>query len=94
MNTKKTPTVIGKNLETALAARGLSQAEFARQLGVQRATVNHWISGLAFPSLEYIIAVADELGCSIDDLFIPDAFSGRRRRKLWDNERTTGTFAQ
>lgn len=48
---------------------GITQSELARRLGVGRATVSQWVCGGAYPSTVLLPALAEALGCSIDDLF-------------------------
>lgn len=48
---------------------GLTQAELASLLGVSRSAVGNWEAGLASPPLSRIIALAEALHISIEDLF-------------------------
>lgn len=52
---------------------GMSQAQLADALGVQRATVGMWETGKSWPSAALLPQMADLLLCSVDDLYhVPD----------------------
>lgn len=54
-------------------AVGLTQAQLAEALGVERATVTMWELGNSWPSARVLPPLADLLVCSIDELyFAPD----------------------
>lgn len=48
---------------------GLTQAQLAEVLGVERATVTMWETGVNWPSARVLPLIADLLLCSIDDLY-------------------------
>ncbi len=48
---------------------GLSIAELARQMGVDRAAAFRWEIGTAMPRADKIPKLASLLGCTIDELF-------------------------
>ena len=48
--------------------RRLTQAELASRAGVNRAMVWNWEHGINYPTLSNAMAVADALGCSLDQL--------------------------
>ena len=48
---------------------GLTQAELAEALGVERATVGMWETGTSWPSARVLPDLADLLCCSIDELY-------------------------
>lgn len=50
-------------------AAGLMKVDIARAMGVDVAAVSRWESGDAFPMAARLPALADVLGCTIDDLF-------------------------
>lgn len=49
--------------------RGLSQAQLADYMGVCRATACRWESGEIVPSARRVLALADLLHCTIDELY-------------------------
>ena len=65
---------------------GLSQAQLARNLGVQKAYVTHWEAGRSRPDLNLIPALCRELGISIAAFFSvpagPDSLSDDEQRHL------------
>lgn len=48
---------------------GLTIAELARQMGVDRAAAFRWEMGTAMPRADKIPKLASLLGCTIDELF-------------------------
>ncbi len=52
---------------------GLTQAQLAEAVGVSRKTINTIENGVFTPSTILALTLADELGCSVHDLFaLPD----------------------
>ncbi|EJL45670.1 putative transcriptional regulator [Brevibacillus sp. CF112] len=56
-------------LLTLLHKKNMSQAEFARRMGVSRQYVNQLINGETTMSLIFAINAAHVLGCQITDLY-------------------------
>ena len=50
-------------------ARGISQAQLARDCGVSPGAVAAWEVGRNFPTLPMAVKIAAALGCKIDDLY-------------------------
>lgn len=48
---------------------GLTVAELAERLSVNRATIYFWEAGRYWPKAEYLPRIAEILGCTIDELF-------------------------
>jgi DNA-binding XRE family transcriptional regulator len=48
--------------------RGMSQTDLARAIGVTRPAVSRMEAGASNPSLAVLVALADALGCTIDEL--------------------------
>ena len=63
-----TQTYLGDNLYTLRKDRGISQDEFAEQLGVSRQAVSKWERNEAYPDTENLIAISRFFNVSIDDL--------------------------
>ena len=63
-----TPSYFGDNLYTLRKEKGLSQDEFAEQLGVSRQAVSKWERNEAYPDTENLIAISRFFNVSIDDL--------------------------
>ena len=58
---------IGRNIETILKARHMTQAELSRRTGIAQGTIkNHIDSGRM--GTEYLVKYAEGLGCTIQDL--------------------------
>jgi putative transcriptional regulator len=53
-------------------ARGLSQADLARALGVSRQTVNSIETGRYLPSLPLAMALARHFGTTVEEVFQDD----------------------
>lgn len=57
---------------------GMTQAEVAETLGVERATVGMWETGTSWPSARVLPDLAGLLCCSIDELYeAPEETEGR-----------------
>ena len=55
-------------------AAGMTQAQLAAALDVERSALANWEAGYAWPSARILPAMADLLLCSIDDLYVaPEA---------------------
>ena len=52
--------------------QGLSQRKVADQVGVVPSAVAQWELGLSNPSLSNVLALAELLGCSLDQLLVRD----------------------
>lgn len=53
------------------AALGMTQEALAARLGVDRAAVALWEGGHRTPTTDKLPALAEALGCGIDELFQP-----------------------
>lgn len=56
-------------LKAARAAKGLSQTDLAKAVGVTRQTIGLIESGGYNPTLNLCIAICKTLDCTLDDLF-------------------------
>ena len=59
---------LAERIMTLRMARGLSQEELARQLGVSRQSVSKWETGASTPELEKLTALADFFQITLDEL--------------------------
>ena len=55
-------------LQRIMADRGMTQAEMARRLGVNRSSVHQWYWGINQPSIERLCELRQILRCSWDEL--------------------------
>ena len=51
---------------------GLTQVQLAEKVGVTQATVSDWERGDYFPGAQKLPALADALGCTVNDLYRTD----------------------
>ena len=52
--------------------RGLSQERLAHVLGTSRQQLSEWERGLKLPRVDTAIDIARALGCTVEDIFLPD----------------------
>lgn len=53
---------LGKQLKQALKAKGMSQSDLARKVGVSRMSVTNWIQGTRFPCYQNLLRIEFYLG--------------------------------
>lgn len=51
---------------------GLTQAELAARLGVDRTSITKWETGGASPRTGKLLEIAKELGCTVEELLCPE----------------------
>lgn len=61
------------NMATYRKVRHMTQAELAAIIGVKRSTLAMWESGANMPPTKYLLAIAEVLGCTVDELLKPSA---------------------
>ena len=59
-------------LRTLRTEKGLGQRKVAAQIGVNPSAVAQWELGLTNPSLANLLALADLLDCTLDQLLVRD----------------------
>lgn len=59
---------LSNNIRWRREAKGLTQPELGRQCDVSAAAINQFEHGLKVPSLVTAVALADALGCTVDEL--------------------------
>lgn len=62
--------------------KGYSQSELGRKLGVTNKAVSKWENGQAYPSVELLLPLANELGVSIEEIFNVINNSKKEKTKL------------
>jgi transcriptional regulator with XRE-family HTH domain len=60
---------IGDRLEKVRLAYGISQAEFARRIGVKSHTYNGWLTGEKRPSVDTAIDICEAFDLTLDYLY-------------------------
>ena len=58
-----------RNIRLFRVHRGLSQRALADRVGINRSAVGAYENGLAFPSVETLLRIADALGVPVSRLF-------------------------
>ena len=61
------------NIKTYRQKKGMTQAELARKMGKSTNTINQWESGVRQPKADLLPQLADNLGCTVDELLRPQA---------------------
>jgi len=59
---------MGRRIAKARTALNMSQAELARKLGIERSRLSKWECGLHAPLLKQLVALAQALSLSLDNL--------------------------
>lgn len=67
--------ILVMNIRQKREAINLSQADLAVKLRVTRTAVVNWETGVALPRTRQLPDLARVLGCSIDELFVPEPAS-------------------
>ena len=57
-----------KKLAALRKARGLSQKELAKMVGVSQTTIASWEIGTREPNIAKLIQMAEIFGCTVDEL--------------------------
>jgi transcriptional regulator with XRE-family HTH domain len=66
--TEKQLETFSANLRALMGAEKLSQSELARQVGIDRASINRIVNGERMPTLEQALAIAKRFRRKVDDL--------------------------
>lgn len=61
------------NIKELRKARGITQAEIAANLNIQQSTISMWETGAAKPRADTLLAIAEYLGCTVDELLKTEA---------------------
>lgn len=57
-----------KTIEEARKAKGMTQEQLAKLLGITQGAVAQWENGLTHPSFQMLPKVASALGVTVDEL--------------------------
>lgn len=57
-----------KTIEEARKAKGLTQEQLAKLLGITQGAVAQWENGMTHPSFQMLPKVASALGVTVDEL--------------------------
>ena len=60
--------MLAEKIKSLRKEKKLTQEALATLLGVERTTVTMWESGQNTPPTKYLVALADALGCTLDEL--------------------------
>ena len=66
-------TDFGKNLAALRRERGIGQVELAQGIGVSKGIISLWENSLREPTLSSLVALAQYLHVTLDDLVTLDA---------------------
>lgn len=70
---------IAQNLKHIRKTEGLTQSDLARKIGVNRSLIGAYEEGRAEPKLKTLMTIAQQFGCSIDDLISGDLSKGKKK---------------
>lgn len=62
--------------------RGLTQAQLAKTLGCRSKDISEWESGKRQPRADYMVKIADALGCTIEDIVLGSNLEYDERDRL------------
>ena len=63
--------IFARALRTQRKKAGLSQAALCSVIDVDRRTYSNWETARYWPSARWLPLIAEALGCTIEDLFLP-----------------------
>ena len=70
---------LGEKLKAYREREGLTQEELADRLYVTRAAVSKWERDLGYPGIDSLRLIANEMGCTLDELLSEDDAANERR---------------
>ena len=71
---------IGARLRQAIEAQGLRQADVARQLGVSRSKLAHWLAGRWYPDPLFVLDFCEQYNISLEWVYRGRVSLGRATR--------------
>lgn len=63
---------IAQGLREQRKRAGLSQGELCSRIGADRRTYSNWEAARYWPNSYWLPLIAEALGCTIEDLFLPE----------------------
>lgn len=78
--------MLAEKIRRLREAKGLTQAELSKALGLTRSSINSWEMGLSVPSTQYIVELAKIFAVSTDYLFGLDDTAGIKVGGLTEKE--------
>ena len=60
--------MLGQRINELRKARGWSQVDLAKRLGITKQTVSNWENGKALPDVETLLQIAEKLNIDVNDL--------------------------
>lgn len=81
-NGKTSPKALNERLRMARKARGLNQSELAERIGLSMNSVSEWERGVREPKLPGLLALADGLGLTLDELVRGDLATALARSRV------------
>lgn len=60
----------GKLVRTLMRAKGYSGRELAARVGISESMMSYILQGLREPNVQTLVRIANELGCSLDEMII------------------------
>jgi DNA-binding transcriptional regulator YiaG len=70
---------MGRRIAKARTALNMSQSQLAKMLGIERSRLSKWECGLHAPLLKQLVALAQALSLSLDDLITGAGLPWNRR---------------
>lgn len=65
-------TGLGSRIAVLRKQKGLTQAAFAKEMGVSNSSANEWEQDVSRPSIDRLTRLAEVLGTSVDALLRPE----------------------
>lgn len=69
--------IVGENLKAIRKKKGISQEELAGRLNVTRQTVSNWERGAAYPDIDMLKMIAEQLEVEVTRIIYSDSERGR-----------------
>ncbi|MBQ8551864.1 MAG: helix-turn-helix transcriptional regulator [Clostridia bacterium] len=80
---------IGERIRDLRCERACTQEQLAKAIGISAQAVSRWEAMTGYPDIEYIPAIADYFGISIDELFgYTDTRAAQRDKRIRELENT------
>ena len=85
---------LAKNLRRLRTEAGLTQTQLAEKIGRKRSALAAWEEGRAEPPSNALVALADVLGCTVNDLLKDSADDSPKMIKDENSEKLISTLMQ